>query len=363
MKQSLIRPSMVSLQKMLPVLIREMISGIVFTPLLATGIKRAWRFPRSLGTAISFDLSHDEIDVVGAFTGQRRLDAREVAGRAHAGIKIERLADRHIQAANPLAHRCRHGAVRLSQPVRRFCRADPAGLAVGGNHGNDGDLVVKVVGERVETVELVGGPDGGGLDAEGSLVGWGFTTLNAGGAYLVNDLYKRYIKKEASPRHYVAASWIAQIVILAVGIWGMDGLGVLSGGGFAQLGIQVIGIVAAIVFVFPVSYLMFQAIDKTIGLRVKPEVESAGIPVWLLVCDAEGMSVLTAWAAGKFDSERIAKDVKLFDVANKVNEKKLILPGHVAVLSGETEEELPGWDIKVGPREAVDLPSFMKQVL
>jgi Na+/proline symporter len=43
-------------------------------------------------------------------------------------------------------------------------------------------------------------------------------TLNAGGAYLVNDLYKRYIKKAASPRHYVAVSWIAQIVILAVGI-------------------------------------------------------------------------------------------------------------------------------------------------
>jgi Amt family ammonium transporter len=65
--------------------------------------------------------------------------------------------------------------------------------------------------------------------------------------------------------------------ILAVGIWGLDGLGVLHGAGFSQLGIQAVGIVAAIVFVFPVAYLMFQAIDKTIGLRVKPEVESAGI--------------------------------------------------------------------------------------
>ena len=44
-------------------------------------------------------------------------------------------------------------------------------------------------------------------------------TLNAGGAYLVNDLYKRYVKKDATPRHYVAASWIAQVVILAVGIF------------------------------------------------------------------------------------------------------------------------------------------------
>ncbi len=96
---------------------------------------------------------------------------------------------------------------------------------------------------------------------------------------------------------------------------------------------------------------------------VANEVESAGLPVWLLVCDAEGMSVLTAWAAGKFDAERIAKDVQRFNVAEKVANKRLILPGHVAVLSGELEEELPDWQIRVGPREAVDLPAFMKQAL
>ncbi len=96
---------------------------------------------------------------------------------------------------------------------------------------------------------------------------------------------------------------------------------------------------------------------------VANEVEGAGLPAWLLVSDAEGMSVLTAWAAGKFDSERIAKDVKRFAVADKVNHKRIVLPGHVAVLSGELEEELPGWDVRVGPREAVDLPAFMKQVL
>jgi acetyl-CoA decarbonylase/synthase complex subunit gamma len=96
---------------------------------------------------------------------------------------------------------------------------------------------------------------------------------------------------------------------------------------------------------------------------VANEVEGAGLPAWLLVVDAEGMSVLTAWAAGKFDAERIAKDVKRFSVAEKVNHKRIILPGHVAVLSGELEEELPDWEVRVGPREAVDLPSFMKQVL
>ncbi|MBN1452319.1 MAG: acetyl-CoA decarbonylase/synthase complex subunit gamma [Anaerolineales bacterium] len=96
---------------------------------------------------------------------------------------------------------------------------------------------------------------------------------------------------------------------------------------------------------------------------VANEVEGSGLPAWLVVTDAEGMSVLTAWAAGKFDAERIAKAVKEFDVASKVDKKRIVLPGHVAVLSGELEEELPNWEVRVGPREAVDLPAFMKQAL
>jgi len=96
---------------------------------------------------------------------------------------------------------------------------------------------------------------------------------------------------------------------------------------------------------------------------VANEVEGSGLPAWLLVTDAEGMSVLTAWAAGKFDSERIAKAVKEFDLGNKINKKQIILPGHVATLSGELEEELPDWNIRVGPREAVDLPTYLKEAL
>ena len=96
---------------------------------------------------------------------------------------------------------------------------------------------------------------------------------------------------------------------------------------------------------------------------VANEIEGSGLPGWLLVTDAEGMSVLTAWAAGKFDAERIAKAVKQFGIADKVSKKRIVLPGHVAVLSGELEEELPDWEVRVGPREAVDLPAFMKQAL
>lgn len=96
---------------------------------------------------------------------------------------------------------------------------------------------------------------------------------------------------------------------------------------------------------------------------VANEVEGSGLPAWLLVTDAEGMSVLTAWAAGKFDAERIAKAVKAFNVGEKISKKQVVLPGHVAVLSGELEAELPGWEIRVGPREALDLPKYMKTAL
>jgi len=93
---------------------------------------------------------------------------------------------------------------------------------------------------------------------------------------------------------------------------------------------------------------------------VANEVDGSGLPGWLLVADAEGMSVLTAWAAGKFDAERIAKSVKTTGMEDKVSHRKLIIPGHVSVLLGELEEELPGWEILVGPREAVDLTGYLK---
>ena len=95
---------------------------------------------------------------------------------------------------------------------------------------------------------------------------------------------------------------------------------------------------------------------------VANEVEGSGIPAWLLIADAEGMSVLTAWAAGKFDSDKIVKTIKTTGIEGKISHKKVVLPGAVAVLSGEVEGEMPGWQIMVGPREAVDIPSYFKNV-
>lgn len=110
----------------------------------------------------------------------------------------------------------------------------------------------------------------------------------------------------------------------------------------------------------PDSPLMVTTNFSITYFAVANEVDGSGLPGWLLVADAEGMSVLTAWAAGKFDAERIAKAVKSTGVESKIAHRKLIIPGHVAVLSGELEEELPGWQILVGPREAVDLPGYLK---
>jgi acetyl-CoA decarbonylase/synthase complex subunit gamma len=96
---------------------------------------------------------------------------------------------------------------------------------------------------------------------------------------------------------------------------------------------------------------------------VASEIEASGVPSWLLVTDSEGMSVLTAWAAGHFDSERIAKDVKKFGVADKISHRKIIIPGLVAVIMGETEEELGGeWEVMVGPKEAIEIPRYLEAV-
>ncbi len=110
----------------------------------------------------------------------------------------------------------------------------------------------------------------------------------------------------------------------------------------------------------PADPLMVTTNFSITYFAVANEVESSGLPGWLLVADAEGMSVLTAWAAGKFDAERIAISVKENGLADKLSHKRLIIPGHVAVLMGELEEELPGWEINVGPREAVDLPNYLR---
>jgi acetyl-CoA decarbonylase/synthase complex subunit gamma len=96
---------------------------------------------------------------------------------------------------------------------------------------------------------------------------------------------------------------------------------------------------------------------------VSGEIENSGISAWLVIPECEGLSVLTAWAAGKFTGALIAKTIKAQGLEEMVDTRSLIIPGYVAQISGELEENMPGWKILVGPQDAGDLESFIKSVL
>jgi acetyl-CoA decarbonylase/synthase complex subunit gamma len=94
---------------------------------------------------------------------------------------------------------------------------------------------------------------------------------------------------------------------------------------------------------------------------VSSEIESSRVPSWLLVMDTEGLSVLTAWAAGKFGGDAIGAFIKKSGITEKVKHRRVIIPGAAAAVSGDLEEELgPGWEVKIGPREAAHIPAYLK---
>lgn len=93
---------------------------------------------------------------------------------------------------------------------------------------------------------------------------------------------------------------------------------------------------------------------------VSGEIEASRVPSWLCVQDTEGLSVMTAWAAGKFSGETVGTFLNKCGIKDKVKHKTVIIPGYAAGISGELEEELPGWTVTVGPREASQIPRFLK---
>jgi acetyl-CoA decarbonylase/synthase complex subunit gamma len=95
---------------------------------------------------------------------------------------------------------------------------------------------------------------------------------------------------------------------------------------------------------------------------VSGEIEGSRVPSWLLIMDTEGLSVMTAWAAGKFSGDVVGMFVKKCGIADKVAHKKIIIPGYAAAISGEMEEELGDWEIMIGPRDASLLPKFLKDM-
>ena len=94
---------------------------------------------------------------------------------------------------------------------------------------------------------------------------------------------------------------------------------------------------------------------------VSGEIEGSRVPAWLLIKDSEGLSVLTAWAAGKFAGDDVGMFVKKCGIMDKIKHQELIIPGYAAAIVGDIEEELPGWTITVGPREAAHIPGFLRE--
>jgi acetyl-CoA decarbonylase/synthase complex subunit gamma len=93
---------------------------------------------------------------------------------------------------------------------------------------------------------------------------------------------------------------------------------------------------------------------------VSGELENSKVPGYLAVMDCEGLSVLTAWAAGKFTASKIAQFIKESGIEGNLEHRELIIPGYVSILSGAIEDKLEGWKVTVGPREANGLPAFLK---
>jgi acetyl-CoA decarbonylase/synthase complex subunit gamma len=93
---------------------------------------------------------------------------------------------------------------------------------------------------------------------------------------------------------------------------------------------------------------------------VSGEIESSKVPCYLFVKDTEGLSVVTSWAAGKFNSESIGATILKSGITDKIKHRKLIIPGYIADERDAIQEEMPGWEIIVGPKDAANITPFLK---
>ena len=92
---------------------------------------------------------------------------------------------------------------------------------------------------------------------------------------------------------------------------------------------------------------------------VANELENLPVPSYLIVTPADGMSVLTAWSAEKFTAKVVAKTLEKFDFANKVKNRKIIIPGLLAHMKEELEEEIKDFEIIVGTIDAFSIGEFV----
>lgn len=94
---------------------------------------------------------------------------------------------------------------------------------------------------------------------------------------------------------------------------------------------------------------------------VSAAIEEANMPAYLCIKGTEGLGVMAAWTSGKFNGEAIAEFFEKYGMQDKVKHRKLIIPGVAKKLVAELEEELPGWEIILGPLEGSDIPKFLHE--
>ena len=111
--------------------------------------------------------------------------------------------------------------------------------------------------------------------------------------------------------------------------------------------------------VTPASPLLVTTNFSLSYYSVEAEAEASRMGCRILAVDTEGTSVLTAWAADKFNAETITAALKACNAVEIVSHHKLILPGHVAVLSASVTDE-SGWEVLVGPKEATGIAPYLK---
>jgi acetyl-CoA decarbonylase/synthase complex subunit gamma len=109
------------------------------------------------------------------------------------------------------------------------------------------------------------------------------------------------------------------------------------------------------------SPLMFTTNFSLTYYTVESDVEASRVPVYILVIDTEGTSVLTAYSGDKLNEKTVADAMTKNNVTSMVKHRKLIIPGYVAVMSGKLEEAT-GWEIMVGPRESSMIPKYLQEV-
>lgn len=109
------------------------------------------------------------------------------------------------------------------------------------------------------------------------------------------------------------------------------------------------------------SPLLFTTNFSLTYFTVRADIEKSKVPVWLLVVETDGQSVMTAFAAGKLTPEVVAKAVEAEKVREKSKRNELVIPGMVSRMSGKLNE-LTNMKIVVGPRESSGLPKVLRSM-